>query len=204
MLSVSVVLLLAAAAILVGVVAAALGRGGELAHFAADTAPSDGRGLSAADIALNRPPAALFGYSQRITDEILGAAARTVTERDREIARLQWQVAELRRQAGGPAEAGPSASGPAASASGPAGASGPDYASGPPSRSGLPAASARPLPGRAGLAHPLAWQRPQIGRSLASRRPAAGESAESRPPGGQAAAEEPADLWRPRTRASDE
>ena len=190
MLSVSVVLLLAAAAILVGVVAAALGRGGELGHFAADAAPSDGRSLSPADIALSRPPAALFGYSQRITDEILGAAARTVTERDLEIARLRQQLAELRGPSGRPADAGPSPFGSAP-------------VSGPPSPSGLSAG--RPgTPGRAAPWMPVAGYRPASGGSPASRRPAPGESAAARPSAASSTGEEPADLWRPRTRAPDE
>lgn len=190
MLSVSVVLLLAAAAILVGVIAAALGRGGELGHFAADTVPYGDRRLSAADIALSRPPAALFGYSQRITDEILGAAARTVTERDLEIARLRQQLAELRGQAGRLAEAGPAPFG-----SGPV--------SGPAQPPGVPAGSLSP-PGRAAASLPLAGYRPAIGGSLASRRPAQGESAAARPSPARSAGEEPADLWRPRTRGPDE
>lgn len=193
MLSVSVVLLLAAAAILVGVVAAALGRGGELGHFEADTAQPDDRQLSPADIALNRPPVALFGYSQRFTDEMLGAAARTVTERDMEIARLRRQLAELRGQAGEASEASPPP--------GQAPVSGPSWQFG--LSAGSQAASRREArQAQPAGQQPLAGQQAGLGRSLPSRRPAATENAAPRP--GGAAADDPLDIWRPRSRTPDE
>ncbi|HEY2549315.1 MAG TPA: hypothetical protein VGI64_01920 [Streptosporangiaceae bacterium] len=194
MLIVSVVLLLAAAAILVGVVAAALGRGGELGHFAADSSAPDDRQLSPADIALSRPPPALFGYSQRITDELLGAAARTVAERDMEIARLRRQLAELRGQAGEQAAASP----PPGSAP----------VTGPPWQFGLSAGRQAPSPDQGDPAGPPAAQQPMAGRqaalrrSLPSRRAAAAESGASRP--GRPAADNPVDIWRPRSRTPDE
>jgi hypothetical protein len=46
-------------------------------------------------VALLRPPAALWGYDMRATDEALNVVARTVTERDVEIAILRRQIAEL-------------------------------------------------------------------------------------------------------------
>lgn len=90
-----VVLLIVAAAILCGVVVVAMGRGGELARPAADVRPLDGDLVTAADVALLRPPAALWGYDMRSTDEALNMVARTVTERDVEIAILRRQIAEL-------------------------------------------------------------------------------------------------------------
>jgi hypothetical protein len=90
-----VLLLIVAVAILCGVVVVAMGRGGELARPAADVRPLDGEIMTAADVALLRPPAALWGYDMRATDEALNMVARTVTERDVEIAILRRQIAEL-------------------------------------------------------------------------------------------------------------
>jgi hypothetical protein len=90
-----VVLLIVAVAILCGVVVVAMGRGGELAPSAADVRPVDGEIVTAADVALLRPPAALWGYDMRATDEALNMVARTVTERDVEIAILRRQIADL-------------------------------------------------------------------------------------------------------------
>jgi hypothetical protein len=90
-----VVLLIVAVAILCGVVVVAMGRGGELARPVADVRPVDGEIVTAADVALLRPPAALWGYDMRATEEALNMVARTVTERDVEIAILRRQIAEL-------------------------------------------------------------------------------------------------------------
>jgi hypothetical protein len=90
-----VVLLIVAVAILCGVVVVAMGRGGELARPTADVRPLDGEIMTAADVALLRPPAALWGYDMRSTDEALNMVARTVTDRDVEIAILRRQIADL-------------------------------------------------------------------------------------------------------------
>jgi hypothetical protein len=103
-----VVLLIAAAAILCGVVAVAMGRGGQMAPSVADTRPLNAEILTAADVALLRPPAALWGYDMRATDEALNLVARIVTERDVEIATLRHQIAELQSAARKP-PAGPPA-----------------------------------------------------------------------------------------------
>jgi hypothetical protein len=92
---VPVVLLLAAAVIGVGVVVVAVGRGGEMAEFSADVRPLDTDIATAADVALLRPPLALWGYDKRSTDEALNLVARTVTERDVEIATLRRQIADM-------------------------------------------------------------------------------------------------------------
>jgi hypothetical protein len=97
-----VVLLAAAAAILCGVVIVAMGRGGEMARSAADSRPVNAEILTAADVALLRPPVALWGYDIRATDEALNMVARTVTERDVEIATLRRQIADLESAAGKP------------------------------------------------------------------------------------------------------
>ena len=90
-----VVLLVAAAVILGGVIAVALGRGGEMTEFSPDVRPLDGDIATAADVALLRPPVALWGYDKRSTDEALNLVARTVTERDVEITRLRRQIADM-------------------------------------------------------------------------------------------------------------
>jgi hypothetical protein len=89
------VLLAAAVVIVVGIIVVAIGRGGELAQAPADIRPLDTHIVTAADVALLRPPTALWGYDMRATDEALNMVARTVTERDVEIATLRRQLADL-------------------------------------------------------------------------------------------------------------
>jgi hypothetical protein len=94
---VPVLLILASVVILVGVVGVAVGRGGEMAQFAGDYPPFEADDLlTAADVALLRPPSALWGYNATVTDQALGRLAQVVTERDVEIAALRRQLAELR------------------------------------------------------------------------------------------------------------
>ncbi len=100
-LTVPVLLLLVSVVILVGVVAVAIGRGGEMAEFAGDYPPLDTDDLlTAADVALLRPPSALWGYNAAATDQALGRIAQVVTERDVEIAALRKQLAEVRAATG--------------------------------------------------------------------------------------------------------
>jgi len=89
------VLLVAAAAILGGVVLAALGRAGEMATFAGDTAPIELDEVSATDVALLRPPMSLWGYNAQATEDALRVIARSVTARDVEIATLRRELADL-------------------------------------------------------------------------------------------------------------
>ena len=96
--TVPILLLLAAAVILVGVVTVAMGHGGEMAEFATDYLPPDL--VSAADVVLLRPPSALWGYNVQVTDEALNRIAQAITERDVEIAVLRQQLAELRSATG--------------------------------------------------------------------------------------------------------
>jgi len=101
---VPVLLLLAGAVILVGVVSVAMGRGGEMAEFPSDYLPPTLDDLlTAADVAALRPPSGLWGYNIQVTDEALGRIAQVVTERDVEIAMLRQQLAEL-RAGNGPAQ----------------------------------------------------------------------------------------------------
>jgi hypothetical protein len=101
MLNVPVVMVLAAAAVLAGVVAVALGRGGELSFFQADYAPLRLEKVTATDVVLFRPPLAVWGYNAQATDEALNRIADALTERDIEITALRQQVADL--EAAGPA-----------------------------------------------------------------------------------------------------
>ncbi len=98
---VPILLLLAGVVILVGVVSVAMGRGGEMAEFATDSLPpSLDDVMTAADVAMLRPPSALWGYNAAVTDEALSRIAQVITERDVEIAVLRQQLAELRAATG--------------------------------------------------------------------------------------------------------
>ncbi|HEY6294421.1 MAG TPA: hypothetical protein VIX15_02070 [Streptosporangiaceae bacterium] len=88
-----VVMLLAVAAVLVAVFFVATGRGGELSSEHVDYAPLDLGSASAADIAMVRPPTAMWGYNVDVTDEALDQIARAVRDRDLEIAYLREQLA---------------------------------------------------------------------------------------------------------------
>jgi hypothetical protein len=92
---VPVVFLIAIAVVLVGIFFAATGRGGELAYEQADHAPLDLGPVSAADVALLRPPTAMWGYNMQVTDEALDQIAKAVRERDVTIAYLQEQLASF-------------------------------------------------------------------------------------------------------------
>jgi hypothetical protein len=90
--SVAVVIVLAAGAILAGVVVVAMGRGGELARDRpAELAATDFRTWS--DVASYRPPAALLGYHAGATEYALAQVARAIAERDAEIDLLRRRLA---------------------------------------------------------------------------------------------------------------
>src|SRR5579875_643681 len=95
-----VVMLVAAAAVLVGVVVVALGRGGELSFFQADYVPLGLEQVGATDVALFRPPVALWGYNTQATDEALNRIAEALTERDIRISALEQRVADLEQSGG--------------------------------------------------------------------------------------------------------
>ena len=175
----SIVLLVAAAAILGGVVVAALGRAGEMATFAGDTAPIELDEVSATDVALLRPPMSLWGYNAQATEDALRVIARSVVARDVEIATLRRELADLQSgqdgvrttgtgdrpvTAAGPATAAsPASAARPATAASPAGAA---SAAGPPGPSGSQPRRADP-PGapaneehRADLPWLPAWRRP--------------------------------------------
>jgi hypothetical protein len=90
--TVAIVIVLAAAAILAGVVVVAMGRGGELAReVPAEPAPTDFRTWS--DVASYRPPGALLGYHAGATEYALAQVARAIAERDAEIDLLRRRLA---------------------------------------------------------------------------------------------------------------
>ena len=88
-------MILVAVAILVGVFFVATGRGGELAYEQADHAPLDLGPVSATDVALLRPPTALWGYNMQVTDEALEKIAQAIRDRDVTILFLQQRLADL-------------------------------------------------------------------------------------------------------------
>ncbi|HEX9065328.1 MAG TPA: hypothetical protein VF843_09475 [Streptosporangiaceae bacterium] len=118
------VLLAAALAILAGVVAVAMGRGGELTEFAPDRLATPVRLASAADVAALRLPLGLIGYQQQAADEALRAVMIVLAEREAEIARLRAGLGSLSQPWPEPApaagEPGPAPAEPAASPSPPA------------------------------------------------------------------------------------
>ena len=86
-------MVLAVVAVLVAVFFAATGRGGELSREHPDYVPLELGSVSASDIALLRPPTAMWGYNVDVTDEALDRIARAVRDRDLTIADLQQQLA---------------------------------------------------------------------------------------------------------------
>jgi len=110
-------MILVAVAILVGVFLVATGRGGELAYEHADHAPLDLGPVSATDVALLRPPTALWGYNMHVTDEALEQVAQAIRDRDVTIAFLQRRLADLTARAVDPSAVDPSAVDPSPAAS---------------------------------------------------------------------------------------
>src|SRR5579859_8167092 len=96
-------MILVAVAILVGVFFVATGRGGELAYEQADHAPLDLGPVSATDVALLRPPTALWGYNMQVTDEALEKIAQAIRDRDVTIVFLQQRLADLTTRPADPA-----------------------------------------------------------------------------------------------------
>ena len=102
------VLLAAAVAILTGVVAVAMGWGGELAITRRDLPVIPPRIRTASDVARLRLPLGLFGYQAESADEVLQVLAGRLAERDAEIARLRAEVQWLGAQlSGGASGTGP-------------------------------------------------------------------------------------------------
>ena len=107
-------MILVAVAILVGVFVAATGRGGELAYEQADHAPLDLGPVSATDVAMLRPPTAVWGYNMQVTDEALEQIAQALRDRDVTIAYLQQRLTDPLRPHGPDPSPDPSALDPRA------------------------------------------------------------------------------------------
>jgi hypothetical protein len=88
---VPVVLWVAAAAIVVGVVVVAAGWAGSMARVPPDMPPLSTE-VTAADVVLARPPIAL-GYHKEVTDELLARIAQALSDRDAEITSLRRRLA---------------------------------------------------------------------------------------------------------------
>lgn len=112
------VLLAAALAIMAGVVAVAMGRGGEMTEFAPDRPATPVRLRRAADVAALRLPVRLLGYQKQATDETLRVFAIVLARREAEIARLRAELAghDLHSPAEPPASEPPPPDSPASSA----------------------------------------------------------------------------------------
>jgi hypothetical protein len=176
--TVPVLLLLAGAVILAGVVAVAMGHGGEMAEFPSDyVSPTLGDLLTATDVAMLRPPAALWGYNTQVTDEALSRIAQIVTERDVEIAVLRQQLAELRS---GTRAAPPAGSAPVVRA----------MRAEPEPAEPEPAVAAEPVPAEPVPAEPVAAE-PAAAEPVPAE-PAAAETEPPEPKAADAEAAEPA------------
>lgn len=97
----TVALLLAAAAVVGGVVLIALGRADGMTEFPPDTAPLEPGEVRTRDVALLRPPMSLWGYNAAATQEALRAIAQSMRVRDVEITALRRELARAREAPSG-------------------------------------------------------------------------------------------------------
>jgi hypothetical protein len=84
-------------AVVAGAVLVARGRGGELSVERNDYLELELGPVSATDIALLRPPMALWGYNMQATDEALDRIAASIRDRDVRIVALEQLVTDLGR-----------------------------------------------------------------------------------------------------------
>ena len=82
------------------VVLVATGRGGELSVERNDYLELDLGPVSATDVALLRPPMALWGYNMQATDEAMDRIAASIRDRDVRIVALEQLVTDLSQGAG--------------------------------------------------------------------------------------------------------
>jgi hypothetical protein len=85
-------------AVVAGAVLIARGRGGELSVERNDYLELELGPVSATDIALLRPPMALWGYNMQATDEALDRIAASIRDRDVRIVALEQLVTDLSRE----------------------------------------------------------------------------------------------------------
>ena len=69
-----------------------------MAYEHPDYPPLDLGPVTAADVALLRPPSAAWGYNMRVTDEALAQIARAMSERDVRISALEQRVSDLHEE----------------------------------------------------------------------------------------------------------
>jgi len=85
-------------AVVAGAVLVARGRGGELSVEGNDYRELELGPVSATDIALLRPPMALWGYNMQATDEALDRIAASIRDRDVRIVALEQLVTDLSQE----------------------------------------------------------------------------------------------------------
>jgi hypothetical protein len=85
-------------AVVAGAVLVARGRGGDLSVERIDYLELELGPVSATDIALLRPPMALWGYNMQATDEALDRIAASIRDRDVRIVALEQLVTDLSRE----------------------------------------------------------------------------------------------------------
>lgn len=85
-------------AVLAVVTLVATGRGGELSVERNDYPELELGPVSATDIALLRPPMALWGYNMQATDDALDRIAASIRDRDVRIVALEQLVHDLTRE----------------------------------------------------------------------------------------------------------
>ena len=85
-------------AVAAGTVLVARGRGGELSVERNDYLELELGPVSATDIALLRPPMALWGYNMQATDEALDRVAASIRDRDVRIVALEQLGTDLSRE----------------------------------------------------------------------------------------------------------
>ena len=84
--------------VVAGATLVARGRGGELSVERSDYRDIELGPVSATDIALLRPPMALWGYSMQATDEAMDRIAASIRDRDIRIVALEQLVTDLSQQ----------------------------------------------------------------------------------------------------------
>jgi hypothetical protein len=85
-------------AVVAGAVLVARGRGEDLSVERNDYLELELGPVSATDIALLRPPMALWGYNMQATDEALDRIAASIRDRDVPIVALEQLVTDLSRE----------------------------------------------------------------------------------------------------------
>jgi hypothetical protein len=92
-----VVLVITVVVIVAVAVFCAFGRGGQLSAERTDYEPLELGPVSATDVALLRPPTALWGYNVQATDEAMERIAESIRDRDVRIVALEQLVTDLSR-----------------------------------------------------------------------------------------------------------